>query len=81
MTYYRQLSTEKYYHESVLHEIKQLRRQKNRDAVRGFMQFLFALGVIALTAYAIKEMPIWLPAVESYMDQYAITETIQTWFG
>lgn len=81
MTHYRQLSSEKYYHESVIQEIKEIRRQKNRDAVRAFMQFLFAAGVIVFSGYAINQMPQWLPTVSAFMEQYGITETLHTWFG
>ena len=86
MTHYKQLSTEKYYHDSVFREMMELRRQKNRDAVRGFGQFVFTAAVVLFTAYAINEMPNWLPMVTAFMDEYGITEklvgfneTIQTW--
>ena len=79
MTHYQSLSTEKYYHDSVRQEIKELRREKNRQAVQSFVHFLFALVVFMLTVTAIQQMPVWLPVVTQFMEQNGITETIQTW--
>ena len=79
MTHYQQLSSEKYYYDSVRQELKEIRRQKNRDAVQAFTQFLFVLVVFFFTVTAVQQMPVWLPAVTAYMEQQGITEVIQTW--
>jgi len=81
MTHYHELSTTKYYREAVNQEIKQIRRQKNRDAVRAFGQFLFALAVFGGTFYAVQQMPQWLPVVTAYLDQQGVMETFQNWMG
>lgn len=81
MTHYQQLSTTKYYYQSVKDEVKQIRRQKNRDAVRSFFQFLFFLAVAFGTWYAIHQMPNWLPVVQSFMDEKGITSYLQNWFA
>ncbi len=81
MTHYQRLSSEKYYYDTVLEEVKGIRRQKNRDALRAFAQFLFALGMIFFTLFAIEQMPNWMPTVTAYMDQYGVTEALQKWIG
>ncbi len=79
MTHYQPLSSEKYYHDTVRQEIKELRREKNRQAVQAFGQFLFVLVVFLLTVTAVHQMPMWLPMVTEFLDQYGITETFQSW--
>lgn len=79
MTHYHSLSTEKYYYDSVQQEYTALRRQKNREAVRSFMQFLFALVVFLFTVAAVWQMPVWLPIVANLMDQSGWPESIETW--
>ncbi len=81
MTHYQPLSTTKYYHETVKAEIKQIRQQKNRDAVRAFGQFLFALAAFGGTFYAVQQMPNWMPVVTAYLEQHGVIETVQTWMG
>lgn len=78
---YHELSTQKFYHDSLKQEIKAVRRQKNKEAVQAFMQFLFFTVVMMLTTVAVHQMPNWLPTVTAYMDQYGINEAIQTWIG
>ena len=79
MTNYQQLSSQKYYHAAVRQEIKELRREKNRQAVRAFGQFLFALVVFLFTVSAVHQMPVWLPMVTEFLEQNGITETFQSW--
>ena len=81
MTHYQSLSSEKYYRQVVLQEIRDIRRQKNREAVSGFAQFLFVLGVFSTTVYAYQTMPQWLPTLTACLDQYGITEVLQNWLG
>ena len=81
MTHYQSLSSEKYYHESLVAEVKEIRKQKNRDAARAFMQFLFVLAVMFGVWFAIQQMPNWLPTVTAYMDQAGITEVLHNWLG
>ncbi len=81
MTHYHQLSTTKYYHEAVKTEIKEIRRQKNRDATRAFGQFLFALAVFAGTFYAVQQMPNWMPVVTAFLEERGVTEAVQNWIG
>jgi hypothetical protein len=79
MTHYQQLSSEKHYHDAVTHEIKELGRQKNRQAVHAFGQFLFALVVFLFTVSAVHQMPVWLPMVTEFLEQNGITATFQSW--
>ena len=81
MTHYQQLSTTKYYHDSVRQEIKQIRRQKNRDAIRAFGQFIFVLVVFAGTFYAVQQLPNWMPVVTAFLEDRGVTEAVQTWIG
>ncbi len=72
---YHELSTTKYWHESVKQEIKQIRRQKNQDAVRSFLMFTFTALVIAGVAYAVYTMGAWLPGVVEFMEYYGVIPT------
>ena len=81
MTHYHSLSSEKYYREVVLQEIKDIRRQANREAVSAFAQFVFVLGVFSATVYVFQTMSQWLPVVTGYFDGYGITEAFQNWLG
>ncbi len=81
MTHYQSLSTTKYYNDAIQQENNVIRRQKNRDAIRAFTQFIFALGVFATTWYAIEQMPNWLPVVQTFMDEKGVTAVLQKWVG
>jgi len=73
---YLKLQTEKYWNACVQSEIKQIRREKNRQAVGTFMQFCFVAIVMAGALYALNTMPAWLPAVADFMEQSGITEKL-----
>ncbi len=76
---YKTLCTEKYYYASLKKEIKAHRKQRSKDAMKAFTQFLFVLVVMALTFVAVQMMPEWLPVVSAWMEQYGIIETLQSW--
>jgi len=84
MTAYQQLKTEKLWNETVKKRNKQFRREQNRLAIRGFMQFLFVLAVMMFCSYALYTMPHWLPTVEAFMNENGITDKLhgfQNWLG
>ena len=76
MTHYQQLTTEKYWNESVQAEIKELTREKNRNKIRAFCLFVFAAAVFSITVFAVQQMPNWLPIVGEFMEQTGIIETL-----
>jgi hypothetical protein len=69
---YQELSTTKYWHASVKQEIKDIRRQKNQEAVRSFFMFAFTALVIAGVAYAVYTMSAWLPGIVEFMEYYGV---------
>jgi len=79
MPHYHELSTETYWTQSVEKEIKELTRQRNRNAIRAFTQFVFAVAVFSITVLAVQEMPNWWPVMTSFMEQNGITETLKSW--
>ena len=76
---YQKLGTEKYYYASLGEEVKAYRKQRNKDAVNAFKQFLFVLVVMAFTFVAVQLMPQWLPVVTTFMEQYGVTELLRSW--
>ena len=69
---YLQLSSEKYYAEAVTLELNEIRRQKNRDAIQGFGNFLFTIVVLIGVSVALQTMATWLPAVTQLLEQYGL---------
>ena len=67
MMTYEELSTEKYWNQSVKQELKAYRARKNRDAIRCLFQFVFAAGMILFVMFAVETMPTWLPIVTEYV--------------
>ena len=72
---YQQLDTEKYWQESVNHEMKLLRLEKNREAFQALRNFLAAVVVTVFVGYAIQTLPTWLPAVVSFLEYYGVIPT------
>ena len=72
---YHELSSEKYWQESVNQEIKQLRAQKNREAFQTFRNILFAGIVTVGVGYAIHTMPLWISTVFELMEYYGVIPT------
>ena len=72
---YHELSSEKYWQESVKQEIKQLRHQKNRETLQSFRNLLFA-GIVAVgVGYAVHTMPLWIPSVFGFLEYYGVIPT------
>ncbi|MFK7769496.1 MAG: hypothetical protein AB8B55_19940 [Mariniblastus sp.] len=76
---HQELGTTKYYLSSLTEEMKELRKQRNKEAVQNFKLFIFVMVVVCFTVTAIKMMPQWLPIVSNIMDQYGVTEVLQRW--
>ena len=72
---YHELSSEKYWQESVKQEIKQLRSQKNREAFQAFRNILFAGIVTVGVVYAIHTMPLWISTVFEFLEYYGVIPT------
>ena len=69
MQHFHELETEKFYLAAQRQAVKQI---QNRRAFRDLLTFVFGLAVIAVGAYAIREMPNWLPATVEFLEVMAI---------
>ena len=75
---YQELTSEKYWRESAMSEIAQLKKEQTSRSVRAFTQFLVAYLVIAGAAYLLTQNPDWLPAMLTYFEQTGIGERLRS---
>ena len=67
MSHHKELSTEKYWNESVQKEIKELLQQKKRESIQAFSQFVFSVAVFSMTVITVNQWPNWFSAVAAFM--------------
>lgn len=79
MSHHQELATEKYWNETVQKEIAALKREKNKNAIRAFAQFIAALAFILLMAVGVQQIPNWLPALTAFVEQSGIAEAYHAW--
>ncbi len=72
MPQYQQLSTQKYVDVVQKQELKQLRRAMAARTIKSLMLFLFSIAVFLLAMYSVFQMPNWMPAVQTWLEQVGI---------
>ena len=75
MSEYHQLSTEKYVKEVQRQELAAIRAQQNKAATAALIQFSIALCVFAAAMYAVVQMPNWMPAINTWLEQAGILKS------
>ena len=72
MVDYHELSTQKLVDEVQKKEFHQLRKQMAKESRKSLMLFAFAFLVFLLAMFTVFQMPNWMPAVQSWLDQAGI---------
>jgi hypothetical protein len=75
MSDYHQLSTEKYVKEVQQQELAAIRVQQNKAATAALIQFSFALVIFAIAMYVVIQMPNWMPAIGTWLEQAGVLKS------
>lgn len=72
MADYHQLSTQKYVEEVQQEELQEVRKAMATRSRNSMMLFLFSLIVFLLAMYIVFQMPNWMPAINTWLEQAGI---------
>ncbi len=74
----QQLVTAKYWNALIKQEQGEIRRERNRQAVRSFGRLAFTIAVMIGVFFAIQTMPQWLPQAVDFLDSFGWMPTVQS---
>jgi hypothetical protein len=72
MSHLQKLSTEKYVVEAQAHEAKLIRSEMARKSDRSIKLFCFAFIMFLLGMVCVLQMPNWMPAVGSWLEEIGL---------
>ncbi len=72
MPEYHDLSTQKYVDEVQKEELRQVRKAVATQSRSSLMFLLFSLIVFLLAMYTVFQMPNWMPAINTWLEQAGI---------
>ena len=72
MAEYHDLSTQKYVDEVQKQELRQVRKAAAVQSRNSIMFLLFSVIVFLLAMYTVFQMPNWMPAINTWLEQVGI---------
>lgn len=75
---YQELTSVKYMIPVVEREMKEERRQKNRETMQVLVNCVFTIVMIIAVSVAVHSMPQWLPTVVESLQYYGVIQPPQT---
>ena len=72
MTHYHKLATQKYVDEVQNEELRQARKARAIQTRNSMLFLLFSVTVCLLSMYTVFQMPSWMPAISSWLEQAGI---------
>jgi len=69
---YHDLSTQKYVDEAQKKELNQVRKAMATQSRDSMLLFLFSVIVFLLAMYTVFQMPNWMPAINTWLEQAGV---------